>query len=355
MIPYLALLFVIVVIAYMGRRYGSRGVQLLSLSMVVLLLVLFAGLRSRRVGTDTINYVNMFDNIESFSDIWRTTEVGFNILMVLAKSISTNYASLLTVIAIITVSFYVAAIVRLTKRYEIALFLFITLGAYTFFFNGARQGIAAAICFFAIPWLLKRKPIPYFLLIALAFSFHHTALIAAPLYLVATRRTGWRQLSAVALVTVITTLFLTVSVQFAADLLNDRYAVYAVAGKGGGMITAIFLVIQGAVFFSLRGRVAHFNDNYDRLLNIYLIGFIPVIAAVVSNVNPSGLLRLHTYFAYTAILLWPIIFKSIKNENEKVVLGFLFILFYTTFYFMTTSAFSNLAPYILNGDFYYAR
>lgn len=351
MTPYLLLLFAVVIIAYLGRRYGSRSLQLISLSLIVLLLIVFAGLRDRLVGTDTSSYVSIFGEVNSFSDIWRTTEVGFNVLMLLAKSISTNYAAMLILIASITVSLYVSAITHMTKRYETALFLFITLGAYTFAFNGARQAIAAAICFFALPWLLKRKPIGYFLWIALAFSFHHSALIAAPLYLLATPRTGWRQLSAIAVATAAAIVFLKVFVQLAAELLNDRYVSYAVASEGGGVVVSTFLVIQGLVFFLLKEKVVDTNGNYQRLLNIYLIGFIPVIAAVVSNVNPSGLLRLHPYFAYTAILLWPMIFQSIKNQHERNVLGFAFILFYITFFYMTTSAFSDLAPYVINGDF----
>lgn len=350
MIAYLILLFVVVLIAYLSRL-GSRGIQWLGASCITLILTLFAGLRYRLVGTDTSNYVRIFENVESIDDIWRSTEIGFNALMLVAKSLSTNYISLLLIIALVTVSLYIFTIMRQAKHYEIAIFLFITLGAYTFFFNGARQGIAAAICFFALPWLLKRKAIPYFLLIAIAFSFHHTALIAAPLYLLAAPRSDWRQISLVAFATVLLTVFLGVSVQLAADLLNDRYATYATASSGGGLLTAAFLIFQGAIFFIFKNQVADPKHYYERLLNIYLIGFIPVIAAVASNINPSGLLRLNIYFSYTAILLWPMIFMSIKHQHKRAVFGFIFILFYTAYYAMTTSTFSNLVPYVINGDF----
>lgn len=350
MTPYLVLLFTVVYLAYVGRRNGSSGVQFLSMGIIVLILVLFAGLRYRLVGTDTGNYVSIFSKVNTFDDIWRTNEIGFNSLMLLAKTISDNYSLMLTFIALVTVSCYVFTMMRLNKRYETSLFLFMTLGAYTFFFNGARQGVAAAICFFAIPWLLERKPRQYFLLIALAYTFHNTALIAAPLYFLAIARVGWRQVTIIAGSTVVIIAFLTVFVQLAADLLNDRYASYAVESEGGGMVMATFLVGQGALLFLLRKYIKKSNETYARLLNIYLLGLIPVIASVLSNVNPSGLLRLHPYFAYTAILLWPMSLQSIKNIKKRRFLSLLFALVLLSFYYLTTKEFSNLVPYSINMD-----
>ena len=348
MIPYLILLLSVVTIAYAGRRNGSKGVQFLSLGVIILLLTLFAGIRYRTVGTDTGNYIGMFMRINTFSDIWRTTEVGFNTLMVLAKTISSNYASLLTLIALLVVSCYVSTIVRLTKRYETAIFLFITLGAYTFFFNGARQGIAAAICFLAIPWLLERKPKQYFLLIGLAFTFHHTALIAAPLYFLALPRVGWRQIASVLGGSVLMTFSLTTFVQLAASLVDDKYAAYADVTEGGGHVMVAFLFIQGILLYLLRKKVKDPDGYYPRLLNIYLIGLIPLFAAVVSNVNPSGIIRLHMYFSGTAILLWPMIFLGISKAKERSFVSFIFLLFTLLFFYMTTSTFSRLVPYSIN-------
>lgn len=348
MIPYLILLFTVSTIAYAGRRHGSKSVQYLSLGIIMLLLTLFAGLRYRLVGTDTGTYIRHFISVNSFSDIWRTTEIGYNILMVLAKSLSDNYASILTLTALIIVSCYVSTIVRLTKRYETALFLFIALGYYTFFFNGARQGIAAAICFLAIPWLLERKPKQYFLLIGLAFTFHHTALIAAPLYFLALPRVGWRQIASVLGGSVLMTLFLATFVSLATAFISDKYATYADAAEGGGYVMVAFLTAQGAILYFFRGKAKDPYGYYPRLLNIYLIGLIPLIAAIVSNVNPSGIIRLHMYFSGTAILLWPMIFIGISKVKERSFIAFIFLLFTLLFFYMTTSTFSKLVPYSIN-------
>lgn len=348
MIPYLILLFTVTTIAYAGRRNGSKGVQYLSVGIIVLLLTLFAGLRYRFVGTDTGNYVRMFLRTNSFSDIWQSTEIGYNVLMLLAKSLSDNYASILILIALTVVGCYISTIVRLTKRYETAIFIFITLGAYTFFFNGARQGIAAAICFLAIPWLLERKPKQYFLFVGLAFTFHHTALIAALLYFLAVPRIGWRQIAIIAGGSVVMTLFLATFVQLATVLVDDKYAAYAAEHEGGGYIMVTFLVAQGALLYFLRNKAKDSFGYYPQLLNIYLIGLIPLIAAVFSNVNPSGIIRLHMYFSTTAILLWPMVFLGISKSKQKIFISLCFLLFTLLFFYVTTSTFSNLVPYRIN-------
>lgn len=349
MTPYLILLFSITTLAYFGRRHGSRGVQKLSLILIALLLVLFAGLRNRTVGTDTGTYISLFMRFGSPGDLFFTPEIGFNALRILTKTISDNYLVHLTAIASVVVICYLTTIARLIKRYEIAIFLFLALGTYTFFFNGARQGIAAAICFLALPWLLERKPKQYFLLIGVAFLFHKTAFIAAPLYFIAVSRVGWRQVLGVITGAVIFSLFLVVFVQIAVVLFGDKYSGYAVATEeGGGRVTTLFLVFQGILLYIIKPKTSECSEVYNRLLNIYLIGLVPIVGATVSNVNPSGILRLHLYFSGAAILLWPIIFTSWKDTRKRIVLSISFAIFFIIYFTLTTSSFSRFVPYQIN-------
>lgn len=351
MIPYLILLIVVWAIAYVGRQSLSTGIRYASIGAVILLLVLFAGLRDRAVGTDTGNYVYWFEIVNSYADNWSTTEIGYRGLTALSATLSNNYAILLILIALLAVSSYITTIVKLNRQYDISIFLLVTSGCYTFFFNGARQGIAASICFLALPWLLKRRPIPYFLLVGTAALFHHTALIAGPLYFLA-RPTFSRMQIAVYVVG----LFLAVEllpffVHFVSENIDNKYANYADRSEGGGIITVIFLTIQGAALFLLRKIIDDREGCYTRLLNIYLIGLLPSIAAVLSNVNPSGILRLHLYFSQAGILLWPMLFENFRRTPLRDMFMFAFFLIGVTFFVLTTNRFGDLVPYQLNTDF----
>lgn len=351
MIPYFLLLLFIVVVAYAGRRSGSKGVRRISTGAVMVALVAFAGLRDYRVGTDTGNYVRMFSYSESFASVTeRQTEVGYNFLSWVARSISDSYSALLLLIAVVAVACYVPTIVKLTRRYETALFLFVTLGVYTFFFNGARQGLAAAICFAAIPFLLQRRLIPYVLTVALATLFHQTALIALVLYPLASRRVDWRRLVALGAAAAVLVVFLQVFVGIAAALLDDKFAAYAVEGEGGGQVWVAFLLGQGAVLYLFKTKVRDPEGHYGRLLNIYLIGLVPALASTLSGVNPSGLLRLHLYFSSVAILMWPMVFLQFRTTPFRglVALGFAGVTL--LFFLLTTSTFSGLTPYRINPE-----
>lgn len=353
MTPYLLLLLFIVVIAYAGRRSGSLGVRRLSVGTVMVALVAFAGARDYRVGTDTGNYVWIFTRSDSFASVRdRGSEFGYGLLSWLARSISDSYTVLLLLIAALVVACYVPTIVKLTRRYETALYLFITLGAYTFFFNGARQGIAAAICFAAIPFLLQRRLIPYVLTVAVAATFHQTAWIALVLYPLASQRVDWRRLVALGAATVVLVAFLQVFVGLAADLLDDKFAAYAEEGEGGGQVWVAFLVCQGAMLYLFKDKVRDPEGHYGRLLNIYLIGLVPALASTLSGVNPSGLLRLHLYFSSVAILLWPMVFLQFRATPLRGLLALGFACVTMLFFMLTTSTFSGLTPYRMNQEFF---
>ena len=351
MTSYLFLLLFVVFVAYAGRASGSKDVRRISIGVVMLSLILFAGLRDFRVGTDTGNYVWYFERSESFASVTeQRNEIGYNLLSWVARNLSDSYSVLLLLIAAVVVSCYVSTIVKLTRRYETALYLFITLGVYTFFFNGARQGIAAAICFAAIPFLLERRLIPYALTVGFSTLFHQTAWIALMLYPLASLRVDWRRLVAVGAATVVLVVFLQVFVGLAAELLDDKFAAYAEKGDSGGQVWVAFLVGQGVMLYLFKGKVRDPEGHYGRLLNIYLIGLVPALTSTLSGVNPSGLLRLHLYFSSVAILLWPMVFLSFRSIPLRglVALGFSGVTL--TFFLLTTSTFSGLTPYRLNPE-----
>ena len=351
MTSYLLLLFFAVVVAYLGRRSGNTMLRRLSIGTVMLALVAFAGLRDYRVGTDTGNYVRMFGFSESFESVTeQETEIGYNFLAWLARNFSDSYSALLFMIATVVVACYVPTIVRLTRRYETGLYLYITLGTYTFFFNGARQGIAAAICFAALPFLLQRRWLPYLLMVGAAAMFHKTAWIALLIYPLASARVNWRRLLLLGMGTVVLVVFLQVFVGFAATFLDDKFAAYAEKGKGGGQVWVAFLLGQGALLYLFKGRVHDPERYYVRLLNIYLIGLVPALASTLSGVNPSGLLRLHLYFSSVAILMWPMVFLQLRSVSTRALVAFGFMVVTTLFFLLTTSTFSGLIPYRLNGE-----
>src|SRR5690554_3416180 len=116
MIPYLFVLFFTTVVVYAGRRHGSEGVAWMGVGIAISTMVLLAALRASHVGADTPNYIRHYASVDSIQDIWRTSEIGFNALMVFGSSISESQVMLLFLIAVIVVSLYVISSKFLVKK-----------------------------------------------------------------------------------------------------------------------------------------------------------------------------------------------------------------------------------------------
>lgn len=352
MIPYLALLASTVCATFGSEALkGNARVRSAGLWTAISLLVMFQGLRSTSIGTDTGNYKYMYDIVTTTQSIWVSTEIGYNALNVSLSLLTGGYFPALQIaISAIVVGFYCIGIVKMTSYRSIALLLFIFLGSYTFSFNAARQGIAVAVCFLALHFLVRRRAGPYFALVGVSALFHYSAVVVLPLYFLSVTRIDWRFLVWVAIGIVAMMAFLQGAVEISAALLNDRYAAYAGNHAGGGEVMVLFLVVQGGILFWLRPKSGDNETFYARLLGVYLIGLVPAVTSVFASSDPSGILRLNAYFAHTAILLWPIAFYRIKAGEARAAFSFGIVCVMLSFFYMTTSTFSNLAPYDISSE-----
>lgn len=349
MTPYLVLLFFAVAAGILGRCYGSKRVRHANLVFVGCLLIFFAGFRHRAVGTDTGTYISWLTRVTSFEEVLEfQAEFGYNFLIWFSSSFSDSYSLLLVVIGMLVVGCYLITIATLVKNYEFAVFVFISLGVYTFFFNAARQGIAVALCFAALPWLLKREPAPYFLLVMAAALFHKTAIIALPLYFFARSSVGLKDIFLVVFGAVVLAASISSVAQFVASLLGERFAGYGQEQTGGGHVQVAFLAVQGVLLIIFKRQVKEHRDWYNRLLNVYLIGLIPAFASILASVNPSGVLRLTAYFSHASIILWPMVLVSYNEMKNRAIFLLGFLVCAIVYYILTTSSFSGLVPYSFN-------
>lgn len=355
MLPYLTVLLTVTFVTYLARCYGSKGVRILALIFSGLVLIVFAGFRDYSIGTDTYNYIGFLREITSFQDVFDfRLELGFNFLVFISGWASEGYLIFLTLIAIVVVSCYMITIFRLSNNFDVAVFLFISLGSYTFFFNGARQGLAAAICFFALRPLLERRAISYFFIVSIAVLFHKSAIVAFPLYFLARPKVGARELLVLGIGLLAALSLGAVIGHFAVNFIDEKYASYTEAGEGGGRIKLAFLVLQGILFKLLERQVfQELRESYARLVNVYLIGLVPAGVSVLSGLNPSGVLRLTVYFEHSAILLWPMILLGFQSSKRKLIFTLSFMSLVALYFVLTTSSFSNLVPYRINSELFY--
>ena len=343
MLPYLVILTFIIFWIVLEKKALNRKAFWLPL----VFLSLFAGSRSLKVGTDTGGYVkNFVNNLDSnYYEFSKDIEIGYQFLEYLLLSVTHNYFWLLFTISLIVVSCYLIIIKRYSVNYGFSIFLFITLGIYTFFFNGMRQGLAMAIFVLATPYLLEKKAFKYTLLCFFTSFFHISALFMIPFYFLVHLR-----IKLIYKILVSFTISLTAS-SFFIDYLasdNQRYEGYTEeAEKAGGFLTLAFYVIL-LVFIYFISHIYKIREmNFNRLFSFYAVGVVFIIPIAMLGTNPSGPQRLINYFTWTLVLILPIVFRKINNVIVFVSFASLFLVYFI----LTTTRFSDLTPYNINPIF----
>lgn len=352
MLTFLFLVAAVLALFYVREFYaGSAGGRALLVAVAFAMMVGVAGVRNVSVGTDTENYVQFFESIDGLLDAlamgFIDNEYAFWILNWMAKLFSENYAALLTAVGVIVVGCYLQAILRNSCSPLISVFVFLTGGFYTFFFNGARQAIACAICAIAIRFLVERNLRKYLVLVVVATLFHKTAAVMLPLYFIAGSTVSFGRLVLYAVIGVAAALSLETIVAIGTSI-DPRYADYAVSGEGGGFLMVAFNLALCAFFFLFRPAVAVHRNQYDVLLNVLIFGAIVSCISSIFRIAPSGILRLNLYFGVGTLFLWPIVFANLRASVMRLYLGYGFVVTYILFFTLSLARFGDLVPYTVN-------
>lgn len=343
MLPYLLILFFVMFWIWVEKESLNRKAFWLPL----FILVLFASFRNYRVGTDTGTYVRNFINQLDYNyfDFRDGVELGYQLIEYSLLRITHNYFWLFFITSFVVVFCYLYVFRKNSKDYATSVFVFITLGTYTFFFNGLRQGLAMAIFALAVPYLIKRDFYKYFLICIIASFFHTTALLMIPFYLLVNLKVKLAyKLVATFLGSLILSRFL---ITYIAST-NERYEGYAQTSENsGGLLTLGFYVIMLVILY-IGSHIYKIKDKeFIQMFAFYALGVTFMIPIALLESNPSGPQRLLPYFTWTLALILPYLYKKINNKYIYII-SFFFALIY---FYLTTSRFSNLTPYTINPIF----
>lgn len=351
MIIYFVVLAVVVAaIGLAGRDGESRVGRRLMYAIAFACLVLVSGLRSGGVGTDAEGYHDVFERATDFAGVWNAgVEPGVALLSWLAKLIYNDYLVLFTLVAVIVTLCFLTGIRKLSVNPVTSVFVLLASGAFYFSFNGMRQGIAIAVLFLAIPFIYYRKFWPFLACVAVACFFHTSAIMVLPVYFIVPRKNDFRYNALMFGAVVVSVLFFSELVALAGRL-NPRYLEYgATVGRlSHGLAYAASVIAIGFFFLYFKRYVQQHRSWYDLLLNLYLLGVVVTVVAVVRTTNVSGVMRMNAYFTISQILLWPIVFVNLEGSRHRDMVGLAFVILFLVYNGMLLAKFSNLTPYTFN-------
>ena len=187
------LIFFIAVLIYLATRNENEK-KWVPLAIYLGGLGLFVACADMLGGYDRYIYGEVFDQMSLVTraggDVTQTTGyqlyhtewlfLAFNQLM---SFVTINRYIFIFTLTLIIYTLLFFNIKQYCDDYPFAVILF--LGLWFFFtFTYLRQVTAATIGWLAIRYAIERKPIPFFAIVLLAYGFHNSAIVLAPLYFV---------------------------------------------------------------------------------------------------------------------------------------------------------------------------
>lgn len=190
-------IFIIAVFLYLVSNEKNEQSKLV-LGIYLVGLALFVGCADMLGGYDRYIYGQVFDQLAlivqndgdvSISAGYRmySSEWGYLMFNQLIGYITLNRYVFIFIATCIIYTLLFISIKRYCRNYPFAVIVF--LGLWFFFtFTYLRQVMAATIGWLAIKYAIERKPIQFFLIVFIAFTFHNSAIVLAPFYFVPAKK-----------------------------------------------------------------------------------------------------------------------------------------------------------------------
>jgi len=161
-------------------------------SIVIILLALLSGTRYHLGGYDYSNYEYMFQLAPTLNHLNLVnyvqqngligSDVGWTFINSTIKSMGFNFYGLTVFVAI----FFWFTLYFVLKKYMTNINIFFVIAMYKYLLDVSfiymRQSVAVAIFILSLRYILKKKVIPYMLLVVFAATVHFSAVILIPIY-----------------------------------------------------------------------------------------------------------------------------------------------------------------------------
>ncbi|WP_411169883.1 EpsG family protein [Clostridium sp. MB05] len=136
-------------------------------------------------GTDYFNYNIIFNNLGGYQNIFNAGDPGFNVLILLTRSIGISYIQFNAIIAIISMLLVYRFFHKFCENKLLALTVFYPVYYMVFWYSAIRQGLAMSIFVgVLLPLLHKKKYISYVIGTIITASFHLSAMFLLVLLVV---------------------------------------------------------------------------------------------------------------------------------------------------------------------------
>jgi|SRR5690606_794131 len=325
--------YVLSVLLLFGSFFPRRHQLLYLISSLVILFIL-SGYRHVNIGTDTLNYEQFFTYIKAGGG-YLTKEPGWMLLNRMIIALSGDFQTLLIATALLVLMpiFYIAR--RYSVNPMLTIFLYYAFYFYLQSFNVMRQSIAVAFVLLGLVFLMKERKIIFFILVAIASSFHISALLCFPLVFVnrIPNMASVMYLTLVGISMFIGLLLMPVLLNALTSIIG--YSQHTDGTIGNMLGNGLYLVILNSFFAFL------LFTSKDKQGVLFKLFFVFIIIANLAARIPLGY-RLIMCFSIIQVLFLP--YYVYNNKIDKNI-GFFVVVIYAYVSFIRAAGDGGILPY----------
>jgi hypothetical protein len=306
--------------AFQGKQ-GRLWFSLLS--GVAIFLVM--GLRHPDVGTDTNQYLFLYNNrsLDMLSlEIFKFDEWGFYTINTVINILGfENQGYILVVSLIISLSFSLF-FYKYSKNILLSFYLHLTIGLFSMSMSGLRQTLAVCLILLAFHFFIKRNHIVFFALVLVAYTFHHSAIVFLPVFLlrnvIISKKRGILLLVVVTSTLFFRELFTPLIELVAPDRYLERYDLISDAYHVNPLLILIAIAIPTVCLFFWNNISKLEKKEKELYSNLFILSCINILLNILSlNSNMIG--RLSFYFIPFIVILIPNIISGIRNKRLRII------------------------------------
>jgi hypothetical protein len=341
-IYYCLILWVGLVSLFSASIKGKQKRNIIAVGLCGFGIFIIQALRSDAVGIDISGYItgyHLASNINVFAGARLFNyEVGYILYSQVFSKLGISSQWYLAIVALTIIGPLSYVWYKNSKMPGLSIFIYITLGFFTFSFSGLRQSIAMAIIFFGFKYIQERHLVKFILCVALATTFHTTAIISLAAYPLYSLRLKPAQL--VLMIPPFIMAFI-----FRSQIFLLIYRLYkGVAGEveSTNAYTMLIVMILVFVLACIFGNKDKLDLKFNAYKNYMLVAiFVQLLASQSNAVMRAG----YYYYLFTTLLIPEVI----KNQKDAVVrtiaVNLLIVALLYFFYTTTGNGYLNVSPY----------
>lgn len=299
---------------FSAKSYKSIGLFFALLSFV--LLAYFAGQRSWIF--DTAEYQYAYENtfkgeyseiIDIINGTYDVKGPLYNILMVVFKWLTHGtYNDWFTFVAVIQCLALALLFYKYSVNFSFSVFLFFASSCFLWLLNGMRQFLAATIILYFFDWIVKRRMIPFLIVVFCLYFIHSSVIFWIPVYFIVNLK-PWAKKQVILTVLLIVALYF---VSKSSALQDTDYAYVSSNDSGINPFRVIVMSLPAILSFIYRKDISRIDDNiYNIIINISIVCSGCFIAGMITN---GFVARIAVFFQLFIYLLLPWILKEVVNE-----------------------------------------